>query len=149
MLGTKEDGLFIIDTPPKKDQKYSAKVKRSVKMSPNTRIADLAATIQEHTSKVDEYLASNNIPSPSFDVSCPLRLSLPLDIQASRNAVLEASDDLYMQGIQNARVRDPNDWEQLFASVDERFKSFGVGTDDGSELSTVCVMWDGEDMFEV
>lgn len=54
-----------------------------------------------------------------------------------------------MKGIQNARVRDPDDWEQLFASVDERFKSFQVGTADGSELSTICVMWDGEDMFEV
>ncbi|TEY80408.1 hypothetical protein BOTCAL_0038g00060 [Botryotinia calthae] len=48
----------------------------------------------EHTSKVDEYLASNNIPFPSFDVSCPLQLSLPPDVQASRNAVLEASDEL-------------------------------------------------------
>lgn len=59
------------------------------------------------------------------------------------------ADDLYMKGIQNARVRDPNDWEQLFISVDERFKSFQVGTVDGSELSTICVTWEGEDLFEV
>ncbi|KAJ8065081.1 hypothetical protein OCU04_005793 [Sclerotinia nivalis] len=63
-------------------------------MSHATRIAVLAAKIQEHTSKVDEYLASNNLPSPSFDVSCPVRLSLPPEIQTSRNAVLEASDEL-------------------------------------------------------
>ncbi|TGO45530.1 hypothetical protein BOTNAR_0659g00040 [Botryotinia narcissicola] len=61
----------------------------------------------------------------------------------------QRADDLYMKGIQNARVRDPNDWEQLFVSVDERFKSFRVGTVDGSELSTICVTWEGEDMFEV
>jgi hypothetical protein len=63
-------------------------------MSPKSRIAELASTIQEQTSKVDAYLAANNLPSPSFDVSCPLRLSLPPEIQASRNAVLEASDEL-------------------------------------------------------
>lgn len=63
-------------------------------MSPTTRIVELAATIQKRTSKVDEYLEYNSIPSPSFDVSSPLRLSLPPDIQTSRNAVLEASDEL-------------------------------------------------------
>ncbi|TGO23406.1 hypothetical protein BPAE_0133g00040 [Botrytis paeoniae] len=51
----------------------------------------------------------------------------------------QRADDLYMRGFHNARVRDPNDWEQLFASVDDRFKSFQVGTVDGSELSTICV----------
>lgn len=63
-------------------------------MASNSRIATLAAIIQEETSKVDNYLASNNLPSPSFDVSTPLRLSLPPEILASRNAVLEASDEL-------------------------------------------------------
>ncbi|KAF7948564.1 uncharacterized protein EAE97_003975 [Botrytis byssoidea] len=60
----------------------------------------------------------------------------------------QRADDLYIKGIQNARVRDPNDWE-LFLSVDERFKSFQAGTVGGSELSTTCVTWEGEDMFEV
>ncbi|TGO38103.1 hypothetical protein BHYA_0082g00460 [Botrytis hyacinthi] len=61
----------------------------------------------------------------------------------------QRADDLYMKGIQDARVRDPNDWEQLFASVDEIFKPFQVETVDGSELSTICATWEGEDMFEV
>ncbi|KAF7897087.1 hypothetical protein EAF00_005315 [Botryotinia globosa] len=60
----------------------------------------------------------------------------------------QRTDGLYMKRIQNARVRDPNDWEQLFLSVDERFKSFRVGTVDGSELSTIFVTWEGENMFE-
>jgi hypothetical protein len=63
-------------------------------MAPNTRIAELASIIQEQTSKVDAYLTSNNLPSPSFDPAYPLRLSLPPDVQASRDAVLEASDEL-------------------------------------------------------
>jgi hypothetical protein len=57
------------------------------------------------------------------------------------------ADDLYMKGIQNAKGRDPSDWEQLFESVDSRFKSFAVGTVDGSELSTISVTWDGEAAF--
>ncbi|KAJ8065082.1 hypothetical protein OCU04_005794 [Sclerotinia nivalis] len=59
----------------------------------------------------------------------------------------QRADDLYMKCIQNARGRDPSDWEQLFESVDSRFKSFAVGTIDGSELSTICVTWEGKDMF--
>ena len=57
------------------------------------------------------------------------------------------ADDLYMKGIQNARARYPNDWEQLFASVDSRFKSFETGTVDGFELSTSSVIWEGEAIY--
>jgi hypothetical protein len=52
-----------------------------------------------------------------------------------------------MKGIQNARGRDRTDWEQLFGSVDPRFKSFEVGTVEGSELSTICVTWEGGDVL--
>jgi len=55
---------------------------------------ELASIIHEHTSKVDAYHASQNLPTPSFDASYPARLSLPLDIQNSQEAVLEASDEL-------------------------------------------------------
>ncbi|TGO81768.1 hypothetical protein BPOR_1024g00030 [Botrytis porri] len=61
----------------------------------------------------------------------------------------QRADDLHMKGIQNAGVRDPKDWERVFASVDARSKLFQVGTVDGSELSTIYVTWEGEDMFEV
>lgn len=57
------------------------------------------------------------------------------------------ADDLYMKGIQNAGARDPNDWEQLFASVDSRFKSFETGTVDGFELSTISVIWEGDAIY--
>ncbi|KAM0194417.1 hypothetical protein ACHAPC_000891 [Botrytis cinerea] len=59
----------------------------------------------------------------------------------------QRADDLYMKGIQNARARYPNDWEQLFASVDSRFKSFETGTVDGFELSTSSVIWEGEAIY--
>lgn len=63
-------------------------------MSPTSRIAELASIIHEQTDKVDAYLASNNLPTPSFDISYPPTLSLPAEIQASRDAILEASDEL-------------------------------------------------------
>ncbi|KAF4632321.1 hypothetical protein G7Y89_g5805 [Cudoniella acicularis] len=61
---------------------------------PPTRIVQLATTILEHTQKVDSYLAVENIPTPSFEISCPPRLALPASIQESQHAVVEASDEL-------------------------------------------------------
>ena len=68
-------------------------------MPPN-RIVELASLIHDHTVKVDDYLASQKLPSPSFGVSNPAKLSLPPQIEASKDAVLEASDELHalMQG---------------------------------------------------
>lgn len=63
-------------------------------MASTSRIIELSASIHEHTTKVDAYLAANNLPTPSFDTSCPPKLLLPPEIQASRDAVLEATDEL-------------------------------------------------------
>lgn len=63
-------------------------------MSSTSRIAELASIIKEETGKVDAYLVANNLPALSFNVSCPPKLSLPAEVQASRRAVLEASDEL-------------------------------------------------------
>ncbi|KAF2730279.1 sterigmatocystin 8-O-methyltransferase precursor [Polyplosphaeria fusca] len=62
-------------------------------MSPS-RIVELAGIIQDHTTKVDSYLSTHDLPAPSFDVSYPARVPLPPEIQASQDAVLEASDEL-------------------------------------------------------
>jgi hypothetical protein len=67
--------------------------------------------------------------------------------QSIRRLINTRADALYMKGIQNAKGRDPTDWEQLFDSVDSRFKSFAVETVDGSELSTISVTWEGETTF--
>ena len=62
-------------------------------MSPS-RIVELAAIIQEHTTLVDTYLTSNKLPTPSFDISYPIRVAVPPTIQASQEAILDASDEL-------------------------------------------------------
>lgn len=62
-------------------------------MPPN-RIAELATIIHNETLKVDAYLTLEKLPTPSFEVSCPSRLPLPLHIQAAQEAILEATDEL-------------------------------------------------------
>ena len=62
-------------------------------MASNTRIAELAASIQTNTTKLDAYLESQNIKSPSFDVDAPDRLSLPPGIYEARESILEATDE--------------------------------------------------------
>lgn len=59
------------------------------------RIVELANTIQTNTFKIDKYLASQGIPTPSFDVGTPLEIDYPDDIAACRWAVLEATDELH------------------------------------------------------
>lgn len=58
------------------------------------RIVELAAQIAEDTTKIDAYLVSHDLPTPSFDISAPLKLHIPPDIQSLHDAVLEASDEL-------------------------------------------------------
>ncbi|KAK4451383.1 S-adenosyl-L-methionine-dependent methyltransferase [Podospora aff. communis PSN243] len=63
-------------------------------MAPKSRIAELAALIQEKTTVLDEYYAAHNLPSPSFDESYPAVVQLPKDIEAARDVVTEANDEL-------------------------------------------------------
>ena len=58
-----------------------------------TRIAELAATIQLNTSKLDGYFAAVDIPSPSFEHGFPE--TLPPDIEATRDAISQATDELH------------------------------------------------------
>lgn len=57
------------------------------------------------------------------------------------------ASDLYMKGIQNAKERDSTDWEQLFKSVDPRFKILEIKSPKGSYLSLICAIWEGEDTY--
>ena len=63
-------------------------------MASSSRIAILAAEIQENTSKVDAYLKENGIPSPSFSPDNPLHVEVPEEIAAAQNAVVDATDEL-------------------------------------------------------
>ncbi|KAI0835695.1 putative O-methyltransferase [Hypoxylon sp. FL0890] len=71
--------------------------------SSQSRIAELAATIATHTSRVDTYLAEKGLPHPSFEADGPVDLGLPPDVEQSRNIVLEASQELndLLQGPRN------------------------------------------------
>lgn len=60
----------------------------------SSRIVELASIIQENTTKLDSYLSRHNLPAPSFDISYPARVTLPPNIQALQDAVLEALDEL-------------------------------------------------------
>ena len=68
-------------------------------MSPS-RIAELSAIIANHTSKIDSSLAANGLPTPSFDADSPPTLLAMPALAESRNAILQASDELsaLMQG---------------------------------------------------
>ncbi|PVI04246.1 putative O-methyltransferase [Periconia macrospinosa] len=68
-----------------------------------TRIAELAAAVAHHTQRVDKYLTSNNLPTPSFQVDGPVELGLPADIEESRIEALQATQELndLLQGPRN------------------------------------------------
>ena len=62
----------------------------------STRIAELAAQIQENTAKVDQYLQSKGLPSPSFDVDGPVDFKIDdEEIQKARETALDSSLELH------------------------------------------------------
>jgi hypothetical protein len=61
---------------------------------PQSRIATLSSTIAHHTHLVDAYLTSHALPQPSFAASGPADIHLPSEIEASRSAVLSATQEL-------------------------------------------------------
>jgi hypothetical protein len=62
--------------------------------SSQSRIAELAAAVTEHTQQIDKYLAEKNLPYPSFDIDGPVDLLLPPDLEKSRVVALQASQEL-------------------------------------------------------
>ncbi|KAI6080974.1 putative O-methyltransferase [Hypoxylon rubiginosum] len=57
----------------------------------DSRILELGVRIGRNTAKVNDYLATNNLPQPSFDVDGPSQFPIPHDeseISAARQAVL-------------------------------------------------------------
>ncbi|KAF2491084.1 putative O-methyltransferase [Lophium mytilinum] len=62
--------------------------------SSQSRIAELAAAVAHHTQRIDRYLAENRLPYPSFDADGPANLGLPPDLEQSRTAALQATQEL-------------------------------------------------------
>ena len=62
----------------------------------STRIVELAAQIQENTTKVDEYLRKKSLPSPSFDEDGPVDFQIEdEEIQTAREKALDSSLELH------------------------------------------------------
>ena len=59
-----------------------------------SRILELASTISENTAKIDQYLTSNDLPKPSFEIDSPVNLALPKTLEAARDAVIDANTEL-------------------------------------------------------
>lgn len=75
---------------------YLAVATKEVTMK-TTRMAELAALVSTNTTKIDHYLRSHSLPSPSFDVNAPSDLGIPpeaTEIDDARKAALEASIEL-------------------------------------------------------
>lgn len=58
------------------------------------KVVELASRIMENATKFEEHYRSQGLPAPSFDADQPLRIQLPGDIAAVREAILEASTEL-------------------------------------------------------
>ncbi|TVY93429.1 O-methyltransferase, partial [Lachnellula willkommii] len=69
----------------------------------SSRIAELGALISSNTQKIDEYLVSNSLPSPSFDEDGPVKLNLSAEIESARAALLNATAEL------QALLQSPDD----------------------------------------
>ncbi|KAI1433890.1 putative O-methyltransferase [Xylaria sp. CBS 124048] len=68
-----------------------------------SRIAQLASVVASSTQRIDEYLAQNALPYPSFDSKGPTDLGLPPALDELRLAALEATQELndLLQGPRN------------------------------------------------
>ncbi|KAG9235075.1 putative O-methyltransferase [Amylocarpus encephaloides] len=109
-------------------------------MSSNSRIIELASIIYEQTSKVDAYLASKNLPTPSFDVSSPL--TFPIEVQASRDATLNATDELTALMLGPIGCVTPPNYSWTCVTAIQRFgiaNSFpSAGTSTFGEIALAC-----------
>jgi hypothetical protein len=59
-----------------------------------SRIAELATQISSNSQRIDDYLAANKLPPPSFDEDGPVKLNLSIEIERARSAVLNATAEL-------------------------------------------------------
>lgn len=60
-----------------------------------SRISELASIIAAKATEIDVYTASETLPSPSSDADSPPRLLFHPRVAASRQTILEATDELH------------------------------------------------------
>lgn len=84
-----------------------------------SRISELASLIAVHTAAVDEYFSSSNLPEPSFSPEFPAQVLSEAKIAASRQIILEATDELHslllgpVGALTSPSVRIPTSFEPL------------------------------------
>lgn len=62
----------------------------------STKIAELAAQIHQNTAKVDQYLQSRGLPSPSFNQDGPVDFNIDDEqVQEAREIALDSSLELH------------------------------------------------------
>ena len=61
----------------------------------NDRILEIATIIKDETVKLNQFLASEGLSTFSFEPDAPVTYDLPLEIESSRQRVLEATDELH------------------------------------------------------
>ena len=60
----------------------------------SSRITELASTIASHTAIVEDFLSSEGLPTPSFDVGALPQLPLRGASAESRDIILDATQEL-------------------------------------------------------
>lgn len=60
-----------------------------------SRISELASIIAMMTAELDAHCVAEGLPSPSFDPNSPPNLLLHPNIAATRQRILEATDELH------------------------------------------------------
>ena len=60
-----------------------------------SEIAKLAALVLTHTVKVDDFLQTNKLPSPTFHEDGPIDFALSPEVESARVAAIEASVRLH------------------------------------------------------
>jgi hypothetical protein len=63
-------------------------------MSSQSRIAELAAIVSEQTARIDNFLAEQRLPYPSFEADGPTELNLSPELEHARVMVLQATQEL-------------------------------------------------------
>ncbi|KAF3025037.1 hypothetical protein E8E14_014355 [Neopestalotiopsis sp. 37M] len=111
-------------------------------MSPS-RIVELSTRIATNTAKVDEYLISHDLPTPSFDVDGPFQSMIPKDdveLEAARVAIIDDTLELrrlvlgprdYLMTFTVGRLLQSSTYEASFAQIAE---SSGLLENDVSQI---------------
>ncbi|KAL8821626.1 MAG: hypothetical protein Q9223_000369 [Gallowayella weberi] len=115
-----------------------------------TRITELAAIIADNTKHIDAHLASKGLLTPSFDPEFSAKALLDDEVTASRQAILEATDELHalVQGPVAMLTTQPwNSWISVQAIIKFRLaNSFPDGHDEASFADIAAISGLPEDL---